>query len=78
MAQNEQRTKVTVLTGTYQIKGYIDLLPGARITDYMREASDFIAVCDAEVRDISEGMRHVASAAFLDVNRSHIQIVIPS
>ncbi len=38
------KTKVTILTGTYRIKGYIELMPGARVTDYMVEAKDFIAV----------------------------------
>src|SRR5438094_868523 len=40
------KTKVTILTGTYRIKGYIELMPGARVTDYMVEAKDFIAVTD--------------------------------
>ena len=38
------KTKVTILTGTYRIKGYIELMAGARVTDYMVEAKDFIAV----------------------------------
>jgi hypothetical protein len=49
MAIQETRTKVVILTGTYRIKGYIDLVPGARVTDYMVEAKSFIAVTDAEV-----------------------------
>ena len=31
MGTHENKTKVTLLTGSYRIKGYIDLLPGARI-----------------------------------------------
>jgi len=34
------KTKVTILTGTYRIKGSIDLLPGARVTDYMARPKD--------------------------------------
>src|ERR1035437_5829989 len=34
MTTDENKTKVTILTGTYRVKGYIDLLPGARVTDY--------------------------------------------
>ena len=69
------KTKVTILTGTYRVKGYIDLVPGARVTDYMVEAKDFIAVTDAEVWEI--GDRKIMSAAFLNVSRHHIQIVTP-
>ena len=31
MPTDENKTKVTILTGTYRVKGYIDLLPGARV-----------------------------------------------
>ena len=68
-------TKVTILTSTYRIKGYIDLLPGARVTDYMAEAKEFIAVTGAEVWEV-EG-RQVFTAPFLNVNRNHIQIIAP-
>jgi len=77
MAEGDSRTKVTILTGSYRIKGYIDLLPGARVTDYMREARDFIAVTDAEVWELQIGGRQLMSAPFLDVNREHIQIITP-
>lgn len=73
MADN--KTKVTILTGSYRIKGYIDLMPGARVTDYMIDAKDFIAVTEAEVWEA--GDRKVTSAPFVNVSREHIQIVIP-
>jgi hypothetical protein len=69
------KTKVTILTGTYRVKGYIELTPGARVTDYLVEAKDFIAVTDAEVWEI--GDRKIMGAPFLNVSRQHIQIVIP-
>ena len=47
----ETRTKVTILTATYRIKGYIDLVPGARVTAYSNDARDTIAITDAEVRE---------------------------
>jgi hypothetical protein len=75
MTTDETKTKVTILTGTYRVKGYIDLLPGARVTDYLVESKDFIAVTDAEVWEL--GNRHVLNASFLNVARSHIQIVTP-
>jgi hypothetical protein len=75
MAEEEHKTRVTILTGTYRIKGNIDLLPGARVTDYMTEARGFIAVTDAEVWEVVG--RQVFTAAFINVNRDHIQIIAP-
>lgn len=75
MAAEGNRTKVTLLTGTYRIKGYIELLPGARLTDFMVEAKDFIAVTDAELWEL--GGRRIMVAPFLNVSREHIQIVVP-
>lgn len=72
---DESRTQVTILTGTYRIKGYISLVPGARVTDYMVDAKDFIALTDAEVWE--PGGRQVLTAPFLNVSRRHIQIVTP-
>ena len=69
------KTKVTILTSTYRVKGYIELTPGARVTDYLVEAKDFIAITDAEVWEI--GDRKILSAPFLNVSREHIQIVTP-
>ncbi len=54
----QNRTKVIILTGSYRIKGYIDLVPGARVTDYMTEAKKFIAVTDAEVWEVGERRPH--------------------
>jgi hypothetical protein len=73
----EAKTKVTILTATYRVKGYIDLLPGARVTDFMAEARDFIAVTNAEVWELHPGGRQVASAPFLNVSRHHIEIILP-
>jgi hypothetical protein len=75
MTTEENKTKVTILTGTYRVKGSIELLPGARVTDYLVESKDFIAVTEAEVWEL--GNRHVLSAPFINVSLEHIQIVIP-
>jgi hypothetical protein len=75
MSTDENRTKVNILTQSYRVKGYIDLLPGARVTDYLMESKDFIAVTDAEVWEL--GNRHVLNAPFINVSRDHIQIVAP-
>ena len=77
MPAEETRTKVTIFTGSYRIKGYIDLIPGARVTDYMTEAKPFIAVTDAEVWELEVGGRQLISAPFLNVSREHIQVIAP-
>ena len=68
-------TRVTILTGTYRIKGYIDLIPGARLTDFLVEAKEFIAVTDAEITEI--GGRVVQSEPFMNVGRAQIHAVFP-
>lgn len=75
MSTHENKTKVTLLTGSYRIKGYIDLLPGARVTDFMQEAKEFVAVMDAEIHEAEVAGRLVLAAPFIDVNRNHIEIV---
>ena len=77
MAAGETRTKVTIFTGSYRVKGYIDLIPGARMTDFMTEAKSFIAVTDAEVYELEVGGRQLLQAPFLNVSRDHIQVITP-
>ena len=72
---DENKTRVVILAGSYRIKGEIDLIAGARLTDYMIESKGFIAVTNAEVWDL-EG-RRILVAAFLDVSLSHIVVVAP-
>jgi len=71
----ENKTKLTILTGTYRIKGHVELTPGARVTDYLVESNEFISVTDAEVWEIAG--RHVMSTPFLNVSRNHIEVVVP-
>ena len=73
----DEKTKVTILTSTYRIRGYVELLPGARITDFMTESRDFIAVVNAEVWELQVGGRMVLSAPFINVSRQHIEIILP-
>ena len=72
---DENKTRVVILAGSYRIKGEIDLIAGARLTDYMIESKGFIAVTNAEVWDL-EG-RRILVAAFLDVSLAHIVVVAP-
>ena len=74
---NEPKTRVTILTSSYRIKGHIELLPGARISDFMAEARDFIAVVNAEVWELQVGGSQVLSAPFINVSRGHIEIILP-
>ncbi len=78
MTTAENRTKVTILTSNYRITGYIDVLPGARVTDFVVEAKNFIAVTDAAVFDTELGGRQVLTAPFIDINRQQIQIIAPA
>jgi hypothetical protein len=77
MPESENKLKVTILTGSYRIKGNIYLLPGSRVTDYMSEAKDFIAVTEAEVWELQVGGRQILSAPFVNISRDHIQIITP-
>jgi len=77
MAADESKTKVTIFTSSYRVKGYIDLVPGARVTDFMAEAKDFIAITNAEVWELQPGGRQVAAAPFINVSREHIEIILP-
>lgn len=77
MPDDSTKTRVTILTGTYRIRGYVDLLPNARLTDYMTEAKDFIALTDVEVWEPTLGGRQVFAAPFLNLRRDHIQIIAP-
>ncbi len=64
-----------ILTGHYRIVGNIDLLPGARVTDYLSETRDFFAVTDAEVWDLNG--RKISSGAFMNINRNRIEVMMP-
>jgi len=75
MAEIENRTRVVMLAGAYRIKGEIELVPGARITDYMVESKEFFAVTDAEVWDL-EG-RKILTAPFINVCRGHVVVIAP-
>ena len=73
----EDRTKVTIFTSSYRVRGFIELVPGARISDFMAESRDFIAVTKAEVWELQPGGRQVAAAPFLNVSRNHIELILP-
>lgn len=71
----EGKAKVTIYTKHFQITGDIFLYQGARLTDYMLEAKLFIAVSNAEITDCRNDKSFTAS--FLNVNRDHIEVILP-
>jgi hypothetical protein len=75
MAADEGKTRVIILTDTYRISGQIELVLGARVTDYILGAKQFIAVTDAGVSDL-QGTKHF-TAPFLNVNRDRVHIILP-
>jgi hypothetical protein len=69
------KTRVIILTGHYRITGFISVQPEARVTDYICESREFIAVTEAEVWDHDQ--RRVAVSRFLNLNREHIEMIMP-
>jgi len=75
MAEGDSKTRVVILAGSYRIKGEIELVTGARITDYMIDAKEFFAVTKAAVWDLAG--RKIFFAPFPTVSRAHVVVVAP-
>jgi len=75
VSDNNTKIKVVILTRSYRIKGHIHLQPGARVTDYMIDSKDFMALTDVEIWEL--GGRLVMSTPFVNVSRDHIEVVAP-
>lgn len=71
----ETKTRVLVLTANYRIVGKVDLLPGARVTDFLAESRPFIAITDAEVWDLNG--RKLFASSFMNLNRERIELIMP-
>lgn len=71
----EDMTEVVLYTARYVVHGSISLLPGSRLTDYLRESKSFIAVCDALVTD--HAGQELFRSDFLDVNRETVELAVP-
>ncbi|MCI0529414.1 MAG: hypothetical protein L0Y56_18395 [Nitrospira sp.] len=72
---NEEMTKVIIFTSNYRIEGEVALLPGARLTDYIRHAQDFIAVTNVVV--FGKNGEKVISSKFMDIGKEYIEIILP-
>jgi hypothetical protein len=75
--ENGSSTAVIVLTKRYKITGHIDLMPGARLTDYIAAIKSFFAVTDAVVEDINTG-KVIFRGEFIDINRKNVEIILPA
>jgi len=75
--ENGSFTAVVVLTKRYKITGHIDLMPGARLTDYIAAITSFFAVTNAVVEDINTG-KVIFRGKFIDVNRKNVEIILPA
>ncbi len=72
----EDKTPVIVFTRNYRIEGKIALVPGARLTDYVVGAHQFIAMTEVEVKDKNGNV--LLHSPFLDVNRDQIEMIFPA
>ncbi|MBU0484981.1 MAG: hypothetical protein KKB30_10765 [Proteobacteria bacterium] len=77
MGDMVNKTSVVILTSHYRIMGMIDLMPGARLTDYVGEAKEFFAVVHAEVADRSTGTV-LYTGKFMNINLRNIEVIFPA
>lgn len=77
MDPQKDTTRVVIFTRDFRIVGNIGLFPGVRLTDYMVETKQFIAVTGAEVTALG-GDGTLMATGFLDVNRDSIQFITPA
>lgn len=73
MASNKSR--ITLFTKSFRIAGNIDLIPGARLTDFMNETKKFMVVTDATVADYSGN--ELLRGEFINVNVKNIEFILP-
>ncbi|MCF0224335.1 MAG: hypothetical protein HUK20_08690 [Fibrobacter sp.] len=67
---------VKIWTDSFIIKGEIDTLRDERLTDYIRDNMDFIAVTQVQVNDRNN--QEMFKAQFLNVSTKHIEIILPA
>ena len=73
--ESDQTTHVIFHTANHVIEGSISLVPGARLTDFIREDSDFIAMTQVTVRNVDGTVSF--EVPFLDIRRAAIEIAYP-
>ena len=70
------KTQVILLTKYFRVEGEIDLLPGARLTDFMNDVKKVMVVTDAKVND--HNGKEVLRGKFIDVLVRNIEIILPA
>jgi hypothetical protein len=70
------KTQVTIFTKTFRIDGDIDLIPGARLTDFMNETKKFMVVTNATLADHTG--KEIYSGQFLNLSVESIEIILPA
>lgn len=69
-------TEVIILTKDFRIEGKIDLVPGARLTDFMNQTTKFMVVTNAVVTDHSNA--EIFQSDFINVLVNNIEIILPA
>ncbi len=72
----ELKTAVVILTKNFRIEGDVDLIPGARLTDFVNESKRFMVVTDAKVRN--HNGKKLMCGKFIDVHVRKIEIIFPA
>ena len=75
MSDAESTSEVLVFTSRFRITGRISLLPGARLTDFIRTVGPFLAIVDVVVT--TPDGREILRAPFLDLGTQHIELILP-
>ena len=70
------KTEVTILTKDFRIEGEIDLMPGARLTDFMNETGKFMVVTNAKVLD--HNGKDILRGEFINVLVNSVEIILPA
>ena len=70
------KTKVVVLTKYFRIEGEIDLIPGARMTDFMNGSGKFMVVTNAMVAD--HNGKELLRGQFINVLVNSVEVILPA
>ncbi len=70
------KTEVILLTKYFRIEGEIDLLPGARLTDFMNDVKKIMVVTDATVTD--HNGKELLKGKFINVLVRNVEIILPA
>jgi hypothetical protein len=76
MGNNDETTAVVIYTASFRVEGRVALVPGARLTDFIRSAPEFVAVTDAAVFD--HAGKRLFGSAVLDLGRDVIEMIVPA